>query len=69
MKNEDIAYDLRISMCNINRVKRRFVKEGLETALLTKRKDERVYEQKADSDFEAYLVALNCTNLPEGYVR
>jgi transposase len=68
MKNEDVALVLRISMRRIDRVKRRFVEEGLETAL-TGRKGERVYERKADGDFEAHLVALSCTDPPEGYVR
>ena len=68
MKNEDVAAVLRISMRKIDRVKRRFVEEGLETAL-TGRKGERVYERKADGDFEAHVVALSCTDPPEGYVR
>jgi transposase len=68
MKNEDVALVLRISMRRIDRVKRRFVEEGLETAL-TGRKGERVYERKADGDFEAHIVALSCTDPPEGYVR
>lgn len=68
MKNEDIASVLRISMRKIDRVKRRLVEEGLETAL-TKRKGGRVYVRKADGDFEAHFVALSCTNPPEGYVR
>lgn len=68
MKNEDVAAVLRISMRKIDRVKRRFVEEGLETAL-TGRKGERVYERKADGDFEAHIVALSCTDPPEGYVR
>jgi hypothetical protein len=68
MKNEDVSSVLRISMRKIDRVKGRFVEEGLETAL-TGRKGERVYERKADGDFEAHLVALSCTDPPEGYVR
>jgi hypothetical protein len=68
MKNEDVAAVLRISMRKIDRVKRRFVEEGFETAL-TGRKGERVYERKADGDFEAHVVALSCTDPPEGYVR
>jgi hypothetical protein len=68
MKNEDVAAVLRISMRKIDRVKRRFVEEGLETAL-TGRTGERVYERKADGDFEAHMVALSCTDPPEGYVR
>lgn len=68
IKNEDVAAVLRISMRKIDRVKRRFVEEGLECAL-TGRKGERVYERKADGDFEAHIVALSCTDPPEGFVR
>ena len=68
MRNEDVSSVLRISMRKIDRVKRRFVEEGLECAL-TGRKGERVYERKADGDFEAHIVALSCTDPPEGYAR
>jgi hypothetical protein len=68
IKNEDMASVLRISMRKIDRVKRRFVEEGLETALAG-RKQERVYEKKADGDFEAHLVALSCSAPPEGFAR
>ena len=68
VKNEDTASVLRISMRKIDRVKKRFVEEGLETAL-TGRKQERVYEKKADGDFEAHLVALSCSVPPEGFAR
>ena len=68
MKNEDVARVLRISMRKIDRVKRRFIEEGFETALAG-RKQERVYERKADGDFEAHLVALSCGEPPEGFSR
>ena len=68
VKNEDVAAVLRISMRKIDRVKKRFVEEGFEAAL-TGRKGKRVYEKKADGDFEAHIVALSCTDPPEGYVR
>ena len=68
MKNGDISAVLRISRRKIDRVKRRFVEEGLETAL-TGHKAVRVYEKKADGDFEAHLIALSCTEPPEGYAR
>jgi hypothetical protein len=68
MKNEDVSSVLRISMRKIDRVKKRFIEEGLECAL-TGRKGGRVYERKADGDFEAHVVALSCTDPPEGYVR
>ena len=67
-KNVEVAAVLRISMRKIDRVKRRFVEEGLETAL-TGHKGERVYQRKADGDFEAHVVALSCSEPPEGYVR
>ena len=68
MKIEDVAAVLKISMRKIDRVKRRFVEEGLEIAL-SGRKGERVYKRKADGDFEAHLVALSCSEPPEGYSR
>jgi hypothetical protein len=68
LKNEEVASVLRISMRKIDRVKKRFVEEGMETAL-TGRKQERVYEKKADGDFEAHVVALSCSAPPEGFAR
>jgi len=68
MKNEDVARVLRISMRKIDRVKRRFIEEGFEAALAG-RTQERVYERKADGDFEAHLVALSCGEPPEGFSR
>ncbi len=66
MKNEDVAAVLKISMRKIDRVKKRFVEEGLEVAL-NGRKGDRVYQRKADGDFEAHLVALSCGQPPEGF--
>ena len=68
MRNEDVAAVLKISMRKIDRVKRRFVEQGMEVALHG-RKGERVYKRKADGDFEAHLVALSCSEPPEGYSR
>jgi len=41
---------------------------GIESAL-TKKKGNRIYEKKADGDFEAHLVALSCSEPPEGFAR
>ncbi len=68
MKNEDVAAVLKISMRKIDRVKKRFVEEGLEIAI-GGRKGDRVYKRKADGDFEAHLVALSCSEPPEGFSR
>ena len=32
-------------------------------------KGQRAYEKKADGEFEAHLVALSCSEPPEGHVR
>ena len=55
-------------MRKIDRVKKRFVVDGLDVALNGK-KGNRVYKKKADGDFEAHLVALSCSNPPEGFSR
>ncbi len=66
--NEEIARVLNISMRKIDRVKKRFVEEGFDTAL-DRRKTDRVYEKKADGEFEAHLIALSCSDPPEGFAR
>ncbi len=66
--NEDMARVLNISMKKIDRVKRRFVEEGFDVTLNGK-KGSRVYAKKADGDFEAHLVALSCSEPPEGFAR
>jgi hypothetical protein len=66
--NEVVSSVLQVSMKKIDRVKRRFVEEGLDVALHG-HKGERVYARKADGDFEAHLIALSCSEPPEGYAR
>ena len=67
-KNEEISRVLNTSMRKIDRVKKRFVLDGLDVALHG-RKGSRVYVKKADGDFEAHLVALSCSKAPEGFAR
>ena len=64
--NEQVAGVLKISMKKIDRVKKRFVEEGLDVAL-NGHKGSRVYARKADGDLEAHLVALSCSEPPEGF--
>jgi transposase len=68
LTNQAIADVLPVSMKKIDRIKRRFVEEGLEAAL-DKRKAERTYRRKADGDFEARLIALSCAKPPPGHAR
>ena len=66
--NGEVANVLKISMKKIDRVKKRFVEDGLEVAL-NGHKGSRVYEKKADGDLEAHLVAISCSEPPEGFAR
>jgi transposase len=66
--NEEIARVLNISMRKIDRVKKRFVEEGFDVAL-NRKKRSRIYAKKTDGDFEAHLIALSCSEPPEGFAR
>jgi transposase len=68
LSEEEIANVLKISAMKIHRVKQRFVEEGLDIAL-NGRERERVYKRKADGDFEAHLIALSCSEPPEGQAQ
>ena len=49
-------------------VRRKFVKEGLESAIFRKKQD-REYTRKLDGEVEVHLIALACSKPPEGKVR
>ena len=66
--NEEIARILTVSMKTIDRVKKRFVEEGLDMAL-TGKPSTRIYSRKADGDLEAHLIALSCSKAPQVYQR
>ncbi len=66
--NEEISHILNISMRKIDRVKKRFVEQGLEVALNGEKRN-RIYDKKVDGDLEAHIVALSCSEPPEGFAR
>lgn len=66
--NEQISKVLKVGMRTIDRVKKRFVEEGLE-AVLERRPTSRVYDRKLDGDVEAKLVTLCCSDPPKGYAK
>ena len=68
VNNEDVAKVLKIGDRTIDRLKKKFVEEGYESAL-ENRPITRVYDRKADGDVEAHLVALSCSKAPEGFSR
>jgi transposase len=63
-----IAEAVRVSVRTIERVRQRFVEDGLAAALLP-RPSPRVYARKLDGEQEAKLVALACSGPPEGKKR
>jgi len=68
LTNQQIADVLPVSMKKIDRVKKRFVEQGLEAAL-NKHATPRPSLRKTDGDVEAHLVALSCAKPPPGHAR
>lgn len=66
--NEQISKVLKVGMRTIDRVKKRFMEEGME-AVLERRPTQRVYETKIDGDTEAKLVTLCCSEPPKGFAK
>jgi len=66
--NEQISKVLKVGMRTIDRVKRKFVGEGLE-AVLERRPTARVYGKKMDGDTKAKLITLCCSEPPKGYAK
>ena len=65
-RGEAIAEILRISARKVDRVKKRFVEEGMEAALGGRQGRHPSYVRKADGEFEARLVALSCAEAARG---
>ena len=63
-----IAEGLDVGRATVERVRKQFVEEGFESAL-ERRKPQRQYRRKLDGDGEAHLIALACTQTPEGRSR
>jgi transposase len=66
--DEAISQALDVGIATVGRVRQRYVKEGLDRAINDKPRT-RQYERKIDGKTEAHLVALACTEPPEGYAR
>ena len=66
--DEQIAAGLSVSTRTVERVRQRFVEDGLAAALLPK-PTKRVYARALDGAQEAHLIALACSAPPEGKRR
>lgn len=64
-----IAEAVGVGVATVERVRRRFVEEGLAAALSPYRRGTRVCARKLDGEQEAHLIALACAAPPEGRGR
>jgi len=63
-----ISQAVDVGRATVERVRKRFVEEGLEAALV-RRMPRREYRRKLDGDAEAHLIAVACSEPPEGRAR
>jgi transposase len=66
--DEAIAEAVETSQPTVARVRKRYFEEGLEAAL-NRRPPNREYHRKLDGEQEARLIALACSEPPEGQAR
>ena len=67
-KDEEIAKAFNVSVRKIERTRQRFVEDGFEAAL-TRKPVDRSHRRKIQGEEEAHLIALCCSEVPEGHVR
>jgi transposase len=65
----DVATALGVTSRAIEHLKKRFVEDGLEAALERKPREKPPREVVFDGAFEARLIALACSDAPEGHRR
>lgn len=68
IKDDDIAKAVGCGRVTVERIRKRFVEEGLQEAL-ARHKSRRQYPRKLDGKGEAQLIALACSEPPEGQKR
>jgi transposase len=68
LTDERIAQEVEVGTATVERVRRRFVEEGLAEAL-DPRRPEKPRTRKIDGEVEAHLIALVCSSPPEGKAR
>jgi DNA-binding transcriptional ArsR family regulator len=66
--DEEVAEAVETSQPTVSRVRKQYFEEGLEAAL-NRRPPNREYHRKLDGEQEARLVALACSEPPEGRAR
>ena len=67
LSDDEVAEAVSLSAATVGRVRRRFVEEGLEAAINDRPRSGR--ERKLSGIQEAHLVAITCSNAPEGHTN
>jgi transposase len=67
--DQRIAEALEVSVATVERVRQRFVEEGLEAALARKKPARPSRQRKLDGAAEARLIAVACSSPPQGQKR
>jgi transposase len=69
LSDDQIACTVDVARATAERVRQRFVEEGLELSLSPYRGSGRIYKTKLDGRQEAHLIAIACSAPPEGRAR
>ena len=64
-RDQAIAHSLNVDVRTVERVRQRFVEQGVERVLVPA-VSQRIYQRKLDGKQEAHLIALACSKPPRG---
>lgn len=64
-----ISEAFEVTVQTVERIRKQLVEEGLDAVLSRHKYVQKVSRKKIDGDVEAHLVALACSDAPEGYTR
>ena len=67
--DEKISEAFDVTVQTVERIRKQLVEEGLEAELRRRKYIQKVSRKKVDGDVEAHLIALSCSEAPEGYSR
>jgi len=67
--DEKISEALDVTVQTVERVRKQLVEEGFDAVLSRRQYTQKVSRKKIDGDVEAHLIALSCSEPPEGYAR
>ena len=67
--DQRISEAFQMSINTVQRLRQRFVEEGLDVALGARSRKPKPYRRKLDGEKEARLIALACSEPPEGQAR